>query len=126
MSRALAVVLIVTNLITGYELYRCHKRYEAAVSDKTTNHERDRYGAACVDWLNDKTKEREVTLALGRSWKKHGQMVFEVMPASEKDWETARKKMSDTELPAILCTYDRQSGMMVAVVGDERDSWMFY
>ena len=126
MSRTLIALLIVTNVATGYQAWVYHQRHQAAISNKTTDWERDVYGAACVNWLNEKATETEITLALGRSWKKHGQLVFEVVPATDKDWETARKKIPDETSRSLLCIYDTQSGMMYPAVGTERERWMFY
>lgn len=126
MSRTLVTLLVITNLATGYQAWVYHQRHQAAISDKTTDRERETYGTACVDWLNEKSTDDDITLALGRSWKKHGQLVFEVIPATDKDWETARKKFPDDKSLSLLCTYDKQSGMMYPIVGDERERWMFY
>ncbi|MBL4917448.1 hypothetical protein [Szabonella alba] len=126
MSRTLIAILVVTNLATGYQLYVTNHRYQATVSDKVTDRERDVYGTACVDWLNGKATERGFTLALGRSWKKHGQLIFEIIPASDKDWTIARDRMPNDDSPSMLCTYDKQSRMMYPVVGEERERWMFY
>lgn len=126
MSRTIITLLVVTNLATGYQAWVYHQRHQAAISDKTTDQDRDIYGAACVDWLNETTTENDLTLALGRSWKKHGQLVFEVVPATEKDWETVREKKPFGDTPSLLCTYDKQSGMMYSVVGPEQERWMFY
>lgn len=126
MSRVAIALLIVTNLATGYQMLVYKQRLELAVSDRTTNLDRDTYGKGCVDWLNEQDKERGITLTLGRSWKKHGQYVFEIIPDSKEDWKEVLEKVPETELPAMLCTYDGQSGIMVAITGDERDQWMFY
>ncbi|MBL4928005.1 hypothetical protein [Fuscibacter oryzae] len=126
MSRTLTALLIVTNVATGYQAWIYYQRHQAAISSKTTDREREVFGAACVDWLNEKTKEREVSLAVGRSWKKHGQLVFEIIPASGQDWAKVVEKLPAEELPAVICTYDRQSGVMFAATGSERDRWMFY
>lgn len=126
MSRTIIAVLVVTNLATGYQLYVSNQRYQAAISNKTTDREREVYGAACVDWLKEKVTDSDVTLALGRSWKKHGQLVFEVIPSTDKAWEAARKHIPEGESPAVLCTYDTQSGLMYPILGDERERWMFY
>jgi hypothetical protein len=126
MSKGIITLLIVTNLATGYQAWVYHQRHQAAISDKTTDREREIYGAACVDWLSEKVTEDDITLALGRSWKKHGQLVFEVIPATDEAWEAARKLTPDGESPTVICTYDKQSGMMYPVLGDERERWMFY
>ena len=126
MSRTLIALLVVTNAATGYELYRYNQRYEAAISNQTTSREREIGGEACVKWLSEKVVDTKINLAVGRSWKKHGQLVFEVMPASDEDWKLARETMTDDEFPSVLCTYDKQSGVMYAVQGAERERWMFY
>lgn len=126
MSRGIIALLIVTNLATGYQMLVYKQRLDLAVSNKTTDFERDNYGQGCVDWINEEQKEREIPMVLGRSWKKHGQLVFEIMPNHDQDWKVVREKIPEAELPVLLCTYDVQSGIMVAVIGDERDQWMFY
>lgn len=126
MSRTVIALLVVTNLATGYQAWVYHQRYQAAVSNKTTDRERDSYGIACLEFLNKKAKERGYFFDLGRSWKKHGQMVFEIMPATDKDWTTARETLPNGASPVILCTYDKQSGLMVPIVGEEQERWMFY
>lgn len=120
MSRALITVLIFTNLATGYSYYENREAYLNAVSDKTTISERETYGTRCVEWFTETIKvkdDKDAGFFLGRSWRKHGQLVFEVF--------------SDTNLrPEIsierLCTYDKQSGMMFAISDADRDRWMFY
>lgn len=123
------VILLLLLLSTGYyavKLQETREKLAEANSTKTTDYEREEYGASCVDWLNKQMGEPAFKLALARSWKKNGQMVFEVIPASEEDWKIAREKFPGDETLSILCTYDKQSGMMFPVTGPERDRWMFY
>ena len=126
MSRALIALLILTNAGTGYSYYQYKEAYRQAVSDKTTDEERRVWGSDCLDWRNDETKTRGVKLALGRSWKKHGQLVFEIVPTSDEKWELVVEKVPESELPYSLCVSDKQSGMLYLVTGNERDRWMFY
>lgn len=126
MSRTLIALLILTNAGTGYSYYQYREAYRAAVSTETTSQERETFGAGCVDWINEKADEREVIFSLGRSWKKHGQMVFEMIVAPDQEWEVVREKLHPDELPSFLCTLDRQSGVMFVVTGEERERWMFY
>lgn len=110
----------------GYKWQETSDQLRIATSNQTTDREREAYGAACVDWRNEETKERKIKLALGRSWKKHGQMVFEIIPAHEEDWKVVTEKVPQDELPAALCTFDRQSGTMYVAFGSNRERWMFY
>ena len=105
MSRTLATVLAITNLFTGYELYHSHQRYQAAVSTQTTNREREDSG------------QEKAAYKLARSWRKHGQMVFEVVA----DWNQTEFKSDDA-----LCVVDMQSGMNFSYSGAARDPWLFY
>lgn len=61
MSKGIITLLIVTNLATGYQAWVYHQRHQAAISDKTTDREREIYGAACVDWLSEKVTEDDIT-----------------------------------------------------------------
>jgi len=92
----------------------------ALEATKTTDAERARYGQACLDWHKqegEKDGKRDGEFFLGRSWKKHGQLVFEVvMPKDE-----IGKRTGDA-----ICTYDVQSGMMYSYTGGSREIWMFY
>ncbi|MDO8985567.1 hypothetical protein [Cypionkella sp.] len=87
----------------------------AASADKVTAGERTAYGSICVDWIKD-VEEKKGTkgeYSLGRSWKKHGQFVFEVMTPAEGG-------------NMVVCTYDEQSGVVVRPADSERSIWMFY
>jgi hypothetical protein len=126
MGKTVTTLLVATNILTGlgfYEFYTLHQKH---LQTRTTNQEREIYGSECVDWRNEQTKDRGIKLILARSWKKYGQMVFEVVPAHDQDWTTVTKKVPSSELPAVLCTSDAQSGVMYVVSGDERKKWMFY
>lgn len=126
MSRTIIALLVATNIATGYSYFQYRDAYRQVISDKTTDYERQTYGAGCVDWINKDAVKREVTFALGRSWKKHGQFVFEIIAAPSQDWEVIREKLHPDEKPSFLCTLDKQSGVMYAVIGDERERWMFF
>lgn len=92
----------------------------AANETKTTVAERTSFGEACVRWLKEEGEaegKREGEFYLGRSWKKHGQMVFEVVVPRD---EIGLKSGS------ALCTYDEQSGMMYSYWGANQNTWMFY
>jgi hypothetical protein len=120
MSRTLATVLAITNLFTGYELYHSHQRYQAAVSTQTTNRERETYGQSCIDWFTEMAEDsgqEKAAYKLARSWRKHGQMVFEVVA----DWNQTEFKSDDA-----LCVVDMQSGMNFSYSGAARDPWLFY
>ncbi|WP_137111948.1 hypothetical protein [Rhodobacter sp. SY28-1] len=128
MSRSIVALLVVTNLATGYQAWVYHQRHQAAISDKTTDQEREVYGSSCLDWLTEKVKTGKyegLELALARSWKKHGQLVFEIVPTEETS-EELKAEMKRQEWDGVLCTYDKQSGTMVTYNGEERDRWMFY
>lgn len=126
MERILIAGLIATNLATGLTAFYYYDMHKVATANQTSDREREEFGWQCTSWLNEETKEREIELVLGRSWKKHGQLVFEIMPDHDIDREKVREKVSPSELPAILCTYDKQSGLMHAITGKEREKWTFY
>lgn len=114
------MALVITNVATGAMLYDTKTKLDALTATKTSNGERDVYGAACVDWLKEegeKVGERDGEFYLGRSWKKHGQLVFEVIVPKDEEG----KKRGDA-----VCTYDVQSGMLYAYYGPAREEWMFY
>lgn len=120
MKNFLFALLIITNAATAYELWVSKQRIHILTSQKTTEREREVYGEACLDWLQEEGKEthkREGDFYLGRSWKKHGQLVFEVIGPNDE----FRKKNGDP-----ICTYDKQSGMMYSHFGSAKERWMFY
>lgn len=124
MSSPITTLLVVSNIATGAALFHFYQLDQQHSETRTTDSERAQFGQACVDWISDQSKEAKTTgeakdpkLWLGRSWRKHGQMVFEVF--SDPDTETS-------ELVEILCTYDKQSGTMFAYERASRDMWMFY
>lgn len=86
-----------------------------ATENKATLDERNTFGPSCVNWIKEleEAKGTKGDFSLGRSWKKHGQLVFEVMTPKDADNMT-------------LCLYDEQSGIMVLPPESERRVWMFY
>lgn len=102
------------------QLVSTEEQLAAANADTTTDEERRAYGPGCVSWLTEQAKKEGSTDAkpyLGRSWKKHGQLVFEIFGNP------------DAKPPLFmesLCVYDVQSGMMFRHTGAQRDMWMFY
>lgn len=119
MKKLAIPLLIVSNIVTAYGLWEREMKIRALESTKTTDWEREAYGEACVEWLQKKAKDegREGEFILGRSWKKHGQLVFEVVGPDDE---------IRSEHGYALCTYDIQSHMMYAHYGKNRETWMFY
>lgn len=120
MSNGLVTLLVATNLATGAGFYHFYQLDQKHTETRTTDVERENFGKGCVDWLNEDFKPESKAgskLYLGRSWRKHGQMVFEIF--SEPD-------LKPEERVDALCTYDLQSGMMFQFRGASRDMWMFY
>ncbi|WP_444460234.1 hypothetical protein [Rhodobacter capsulatus] len=134
MRNCLIVFLVLTNAATGYALFQGIDEYERVrtqfvearqkiaeiESTKTTDFERENYGQECVKWLREegtKDGKRDGEFYLGRSWKKYGQMVFEVIVPKD---QIGRKTGN------FLCTFDAQSGMMYSLEGPAQERWMFY
>ncbi|WP_146170682.1 hypothetical protein [Cereibacter changlensis] len=121
------VVIVILVLVLGYAGLLVLEKNEQieqmiAIRDetRTTMAERTSFGEGCVSWLKEegeKEGKREGEFYLGRSWRKHGQMVFEVVVPKD---EFGLKSGS------ALCTYDEQSGMMYSYWGENRNIWMFY
>jgi hypothetical protein len=111
--------LILVNIATAYGLWEKELKIRALESNKTTNREREVYGEACVKLLRGIGEEqgREGEFFLGRSWKKHGQLVFEVVGPRDETFEK-------NGIP--LCVYDTQSNLMYQHYGDGRKPWLFY
>ncbi|PJF10792.1 hypothetical protein [Pseudorhodobacter sp. MZDSW-24AT] len=124
MKDALIIILLATNAVTGFAFYELEKKTSEEIltlkSTSTTSAERDIYGNSCVKWLAEegaKEGTRTGEFYLGRSWRKHGQLVFEVI-SPQDDIGKARGD--------ALCTYDIQSGMMYSYTGSSRSTWLFY
>ena len=131
MKNFLLFVLVLTNAATGFLYWDTKVQLTALQSDvvdatvtRTSNVERDFGGGQCVKGLEtqqiEKDRPGESAYKLGRSWKKYGQWVFEVVVADAATNETGD--------PAddFLCTYDPQSGLMYFLQGDAKERWMFY
>ncbi|NVO55093.1 hypothetical protein HW561_04720 [Rhodobacteraceae bacterium B1Z28] len=113
-------LLIIANIAAAYGLWEREMKIRSLEATNTTLGERDAYGEACVRWLRETAKEedeREGEFYLGRSWRKHGQLVFEVI--GPRDDISAKRGDA-------LCTYDKQSGMMYSYYGASKETWMFY
>ena len=124
MKDIVILALLATNGFTGYAFYNSHKEQSEEIAEltstRTTDSERELYGNACVKWLSDegaKEGTRAGEFYLGRSWRKHGQLVFEVISPTDE----IGKQKGDA-----LCLYDMQSGMMYSYTGSARDAWLFY
>ncbi|MCE8523355.1 hypothetical protein KBY30_20390 [Ruegeria pomeroyi] len=120
MKKLVFALLLVTNVATAYELWVSKLKIQTLTSNRTTDKEREVFGEACVSWLSEKGREednREGEFYLGRSWKKHGQLVFEVIGPKDA--------FRDQKGEAI-CTYDKQSGIMYAYYGPAQERWLFY
>ncbi|MGA0539046.1 hypothetical protein [Neotabrizicola sp. VNH66] len=120
MSRILIVGLLISNAATGYGFYQYKQAYAQVTSNMTTNQERASYGARCVEWIEEWIAEKsdeDAGLFLGRSWRKHGQLVFEVYSDPKLKPETSVE---------LLCVADAQSGMMFSYSGEDRSRWMFF
>lgn len=126
MKNILILILVLSNAATAYLFFTdnlmknsiiksLNVKIEELTANTTTESERENYGKACVDWL--KENKSEDGFQLGRSWKKHGQLVFEVLPPQEENGKNGE---------TLICTVDVQSGVMFAYEGQARDEWMFY
>lgn len=120
MTRTIINGLLLSNAITLGALGYLYKESVQASSLVTTDIERETYGQECVDWMLENAKKaghENAALKLARSWRKHGQMVFEVVA----DWDQDEFKVEDS-----LCVIDLQSGMFFTYGGISKKPWLFY
>lgn len=120
MKQDIVRILVITNIIALGAVGYFYNQINQVNSVRTTDVERETYGAECVKWITDSYQsagEDNAAFVLARSWRKHGQMVFEIHP----DWDQDEFRGED-----VLCVVDKQSGFQFRYTGISREPWLFY
>ncbi len=120
MKNLLILILLCTSLGAAAALYEAKAKIAGYEANKTTDQERALYGEECVIWFTERAEKagyEKPAYKLARSWRKHGQMVFEIVA----DWN-----QSDFISEEALCVVDQQSNVLRSYNGASREPWLFY